>query len=38
MKLAQVQLKKNDVPAGWSYEAADFINKVTLMQMLSAYN
>lgn len=24
----QIQIKKNDVPKGWSLEAADFINKV----------
>jgi serine/threonine protein kinase len=26
----QVQIKKNDVPDGWSHEAADFINKVKI--------
>ena len=25
----QIQIKKNEVPKGWSLEAADFINKVT---------
>jgi hypothetical protein len=24
----QVQIRKNEVPAGWSLEAADFINKL----------
>jgi len=24
----QVQIRKNDVPPGWSLEAADFINKL----------
>jgi hypothetical protein len=24
----QVQVKKNEIPEGWSIEAADFINKV----------
>ena len=24
----QIQIKKNEVPKGWSIEAADFINKV----------
>lgn len=26
----QVQIKKNEIPEGWSLEAADFINKVEL--------
>ena len=26
----QVQVKKNEIPEGWSIEAADFINKVNL--------
>ena len=26
----QVFIKKTDIPAGWSIEAADFINKVSL--------
>ena len=26
----QVQIKKNDIPEGWSLEAADLINKVIL--------
>ena len=26
----QVQLKKDDIPPRWSYEAADFINRVRL--------
>jgi hypothetical protein len=38
MKLEQVQLAKNDVPEGWSYEAADFINKVIFKQGLSVYS
>jgi hypothetical protein len=25
----QVQLKKHEIPDGWSVEAADFINRVT---------
>ena len=24
----QVQIKKNEIPEGWSIEAADFINRV----------
>ena len=24
----QVQIKKNEIPEGWSTEAADFINRV----------
>ena len=24
----QVQIKKNDIPVGWSIEAADFINRL----------
>lgn len=28
MMIRQVQLKKNDVPAGWTLEAADFVNKL----------
>ena len=24
----QVQIKKNEIPVGWSLEAADFINKM----------
>ena len=24
----QVQIKKDDIPEGWSIEAADFINRV----------
>ena len=28
MLVKQVQLKKNDVPGGWTLEAADFINKL----------
>ena len=24
----QVQIKQDEIPPGWSYEAADFINKV----------
>jgi len=27
----QVQIKKNEVPKGWSLEAADFINKVRII-------
>jgi hypothetical protein len=26
----QIQLKKTDIPEGWSLEAADFINKVII--------
>lgn len=26
----QVQIKRNEIPEGWSLEAADFINKVLL--------
>ena len=26
--LKQVQIKRKDLPAGWSWEAADFINKM----------
>ena len=26
----QVQVKKNEIPEGWSIEAADFINKVII--------
>lgn len=25
----QAQVKKDDIPAGWSTEAADFINRVS---------
>ena len=28
MLAKQVQLKKSEVPEDWSYEAADFINKL----------
>ena len=24
----QVQIKKNDIPPGWSIEAADFVNRL----------
>ncbi len=27
----QVQVKKNDIPEGWSTEAADFINRVQII-------
>ncbi len=27
----QVQVKKHDIPDGWSVEAADFINRVTIV-------
>jgi serine/threonine protein kinase len=27
----QVQIKKSDIPEGWSLEAADFINKVSIL-------
>jgi hypothetical protein len=26
----KVQIKKNEIPEGWSLEAADFINRVTI--------
>jgi hypothetical protein len=26
----QVQIKRNEIPEGWSTEAADFINRVIL--------
>jgi outer membrane murein-binding lipoprotein Lpp len=29
----QVQIKKNEVPKGWSLEAADFINKVRILKI-----
>ena len=25
----QVQIKRNEIPLGWTFEAADFINKVS---------
>jgi hypothetical protein len=34
----QVQVKKNDVPEGWSTEAADFINRVLYLFKYSCYN
>ena len=33
----QIQLKRSDVPSGWSYEAADFINKVALSLFTESY-
>lgn len=30
-----MQLTKNDVPAGWSFEAADFVNKVNVVIIAS---
>ena len=27
----QVQIKKNEIPEGWSLEGADFINRVYLL-------
>lgn len=27
----QVQIKRNEIPRGWSLEAADFINKVCIL-------
>jgi hypothetical protein len=29
----QVQIKKNEIPEGWSIEAADFVNKVIVYLM-----
>lgn len=28
MLAKQIQLKYNDIPEDWSYEAADFVNKL----------
>jgi len=33
-----VNIKNNDVPEGWSIEAADFINKVLLKKERSLFN
>lgn len=33
----QVQIKQQEIPAGWSLEAADFINKVIIEIRLSRY-
>ena len=30
----QIQLKRSDVPEGWSYESADFINKVIIKTII----
>ena len=27
----KVQIKKNEIPKGWSLEAADFVNKVQIL-------
>jgi hypothetical protein len=27
----QVQVKKNEIPEGWSVEAADFVNRVVII-------
>lgn len=32
----QVQIRKSDIPEGWSEEAADFINKVNKLTQLDA--
>jgi len=32
----QVLIKKNEVPEGWSYEAADLINRVLFCLSLAA--
>ena len=32
----QVQLKKHEIPEGWSVEAADFINRVILFNPATA--
>lgn len=29
----QIQIKKNEIPKGWSLEAADFINKVKMIAL-----
>jgi hypothetical protein len=29
----QIQIKRYEIPEGWSIEAADFINKVSLLRI-----
>jgi hypothetical protein len=31
----QIQIKRNEIPKGWSIEAADFINKVSFSYFLN---
>lgn len=33
----QVQVKKNEIPEGWSIEGADFINRVFSLLKISFY-
>jgi hypothetical protein len=32
----QVQVKKQDIPEGWSIEAADFINRVLIINLVTS--
>ena len=34
----RVQIKKSEIPPGWSLEAADFINRVNLNVILENFN
>jgi hypothetical protein len=33
----QVQLKKHEIPEGWSVEAADFINRVNISSKITLF-
>jgi len=33
----QVQVKKNEIPEGWSTDSADFVNRVLFQKLLIYY-